>query len=348
MPKRWLLLTALALSASSARAQSVPNPAANPADAAPQPGAPASPATGPSAPVEQEAAQAAPDRAPVRNAPAAPVPAPAASPAAVPPAGATYAPPPAAEPAPTYEGAPASAAPAQAAPPPSGGLRPHEVRLASPRLYPIVPRPPRRYGDAGAPFALGLGASFIWRDDIGYELFSRSSRSSAFELFASYDVWAPSSAVVFALGAALRSELHEADDAFHLAHNALQAEATARFMATRWLWPHVRIAAGFMATRFEAEERDSDLAFEDRDIGFVGSLGAGLTLRTPARLFETYRGRLASLSLGVLLEGGYTLASAASLLAKPTASSEIPRDTFAFGELDRGGPYLRVLFVIRF
>lgn len=195
---------------------------------------------------------------------------------------------------------------------------------------------------------MGLGASFIWRDDVGYELFSRAARSSAFELFASYDVWAPSPAVVFALGAALRSELHETDRAFELAHNALQAEATARFMALRWLWPHLRIAAGFMATRFAAKDIDTDLVFEDRDIGFVGSLGGGFTVRTPARLFETYRGRLASLSLGLMLEGGYTLASAASLQAKPRGSSEIPRDTFAFGELDRGGPYLRVLFVIRF
>jgi hypothetical protein len=225
---------------------------------------------------------------------------------------------------------------------------PYEVRLASPRLYPIRPRPARRYGDAGAPFAFGVGASFVFRDDVGYELFTERSRSGALDLFGSYDIWAPTAAIVMAAGLNFRSELHDGADNFSIAHNSLQAELNARFVAARWLAPHLRIAAGFVATRFSANDPQNGLDYEDVDRGFAGSLGAGFTLRTPARLFETYGGRLSSLAFGVLFEGGYTMANAASLRAKPTSRSEIERATFSVGELERGGPYFRVLAVIRF
>ena len=256
---------------------------------------------------------------------------------------------------PPYPAAPDAQMPgAQPYPPPEYGtqprpLAPGEVRLASPRLYPIRrPRPPRRYGDAGAPFAFGVGASSIWRNDRGYELFSEHARSTGVELFASYDVWAPGRVVVLAAGLSFRSEQHDAAEELTIAHNSLQADLTARFQATRWLWPHVRVGAGFIATRFDARDRGSDIAYEDRDRGFLGSVGGGFTLRTPSRLFETHRGRLSSLSFGVLLEGGYAFAQPASLVAKPTGTSEIDRMAFSAGELDRGGPYMRILFVVRF
>lgn len=228
-------------------------------------------------------------------------------------------------------------------------MAPGEVRLASPRLYPIRPRPrpPRRYGDAGAPFAFGVGASSIWRNDRGYELFSERSRGTGVELFASYDVWAPGRMMVLSAGLSFRSEQHDASE-LTVAHNSLQAELTARFRVTSFLSPHLRLGAGFIGTQFHASDRGSELEYEDRDRGFLGSLGAGITLHTPPRLFETYRGRLSSLMFGVLLEGGYALAKPASLVAKPTGDSDIERLAFSAGELDRGGPYFRVAFVVRF
>jgi hypothetical protein len=216
-------------------------------------------------------------------------------------------------------------------------------------LHAIEPRrAARRYGDAGAPYAFGIGAGVVWRDDAGYDLFSKHARNSGLELFASYDVWAFGRSLVFAAGLSYRNELHQDLERFDLAHNTLAADLTARFQATSWLFPHVRLAAGFIATRFRAEDALAAIDYEDRDLGFLGSAGAGLTLRTPSRTFETHSGRVSSLSLGVLLEGGYAFANDATLRAKPTTSSDIERVTFPLGTLARGGPYLRVMLVVRF
>jgi len=87
----------------------------------------------------------------------------------------------------------------------------------------------------------------------------------------------------------------------------------------------------------------------DRDTHLIGQLGAGLTLRTPARLLETHRGRLSSLSLGVLIDGGYTFAKAATLAAElEGGSSDIERTSFDLGSLRRSGGYLRTMAVMRF
>lgn len=294
-------------------------------------------------------------------APATPTPAPAPAEQQPPTIGATAAPP---------EGGPpaVSAPPALGYPPPRGGYPPgayapngypppqpgpplrsqREVRLASPRLHAIEPRrAPRRYGDAGAPYAFGIGAGIVWRDDRGYDLFTKHARNTGIELSGSYDVWATRSLVV-AAGASYRNELHQDLERFDLAHNSLTADLTARARAASWLFPHVRLAAGFISTRFRADDALADLDYDDRDVGFLGSAGAGFTLRTPSRTFETHGGRISSLSLGVLLEGGYAFANDATLRAKPSASSDIERYTFSLGTLERGGPYLRVMFVVRF
>jgi len=379
--KRSLLLLLLALSAARVEAQApAPSkPPAQPTDrspAAPAPNTAPAPGTPPAAPVQRSPAAPARTAAPaaVDSAPSAPAPnaardadvpepwdetAPLQLVSPPPPPGTTYVPPPGYGPdyaPPASEPQPGQLQPGQ---PQSGAPQPapsqRQVRFASPRLYPISPRPippraprgPRRYGNAGAPFAFGIGVGAIFRDDVGYELFSERDASTGLELFASHDIWAPGSRAIVSAGIDYRNERHEGADDIGVAHNTLQAELNARFIATSWLLPHVRLAAGFVATRFDADDELAAIHFEDHDLGFVGTLGAGFTLRTPPRSFETYRGRLASLSLGLLLEGGYTLASPASLRAKPTGSSDVERVSFSLGELDRGGPYFRTMLVVR-
>ncbi|MDB4976071.1 MAG: hypothetical protein JWN48_4412, partial [Myxococcaceae bacterium] len=53
------------------------------------------------------------------------------------------------------------------------------------------------------------------------------------------------------------------------------------------------------------------------------------------------------LSVGLLVEGGYTLAKDAKLELKPTHPGEVARATFSLGSLDRSAPYLRIMGVIR-
>jgi hypothetical protein len=59
---------------------------------------------------------------------------------------------------------------------------------------------------------------------------------------------------------------------------------------------------------------------------------------------------MASLSVGLLLEGGYTLVGPASLALDPTdtPSQAIDLQEPTLGELNRAGPYIRTSLVIRF
>jgi hypothetical protein len=268
----------------------------------------------------------------------------------VPPVGATVPlPPPASEPV-VVQPDPSAAAAGQ---PPRSAYSGVRYRLPPPRLYPIAPqraRParPRRYGDAGAPFTIAVGGSRLWQQDDGYERLSQDESSGALELFASYDVWAPTRGLVIAAGASFRSQAYDSDDAYQLQHSTVQAELLARLVVTSWWMPHLRAAVGGVVTRFESRDASAVTEYEDRDAGVASTFGAGFTLSTPRRLFETRGGRLSSLAVGVLVEGGYTLAKAATLAAKPTESSEITRATFSLGKLERSAPYLRIMGVLRF
>ncbi len=225
---------------------------------------------------------------------------------------------------------------------------PVRYRLPPPQLYPITrPRPPRRYGDAGAPFAFGVGASLLWRKDEAYKLFTASDPGAGLELFATYDIWTPFRGAIVAAGLSYRFQ-GLGEERLDLSLHAAQAELMARFAAASWLWPHLRVAVGVNTTRFHVDDGASDLSYEDHTAGVASTFGGGFTLRTPSRLFETWGGHLSSLSLGLLLEAGYTLEEAAELEAKPTRSSDLARTTFPLGKLERNAAYMRVTGVVRF
>lgn len=220
-------------------------------------------------------------------------------------------------------------------------------RLAPPRLAPV---PPRRHGKAGGPFALGVGGSMLWRTDRAYRVVAAVKRAGALELQASYDVWTPFRNTIVAAGLSVRFEEHGDDGALDLmlSHATVQADLLARYGALPWLWPHVWLALGLVTTRADAHDELARVRLRGRDNGLAGTLGAGFTLRTPTRLFETRGGRLASLSLGVLFEGGYTLAQAADLTLAPTGSSDVRRARTALGTIERSAPYVRIAAVVRF
>jgi hypothetical protein len=229
-------------------------------------------------------------------------------------------------------------------------VTPHgtSIRLLPPRLRPVEPPPePRIHGDATEHVAIGIGGSLLWHQEQGYRI-TEQKQTSAFEVFASYDVWTPVPAFTLAAGVSLRNESRSIDFDYDLKQHTVQAELLARLRATPWLDPHLRVAVGGVITTFSRSDTSAGVTYEDRAGGVASTFGAGLTLHTPVRLFETRRGKLSALSLGVLVEGGYTLLADADLAAKPTRSGEVTRATFSFGSLDRSATYLRIAGVVRF
>src|SRR5690606_9552077 len=82
-------------------------------------------------------------------------------------------------------------------------IEPVPPALAPLKKRPKKARPPRRHGDAGAPFALGIGGGFVWNDDPGYALVTEK-RIPQLEVFASYDLLQPVKPLIISLGASLR------------------------------------------------------------------------------------------------------------------------------------------------
>jgi len=132
------------------------------------------------------------------------------------------------------------------------------------------------------------------------------------------------------------------------------AGATMRWVLLDWMQPHLRLAGG--AAIIDAQLQAAGNTFHDGAGGVFedmispyGSAGLGFLLRTPTRLFENRRGRYASLSFGLMVEGGYTLAAPVDVALegpKPGARG-IPVAEPELGELERSGPYIRVSLVGR-
>jgi hypothetical protein len=209
------------------------------------------------------------------------------------------------------------------------------------------PKPPRRRGDAGAPFAFGVGGGYAWNDDTG-RLMVGPKRQGQLDLYASYDLFQPVRRLVIALGTSFR-HANGSSDLLEIRDSTLQADLLARVEFADWLWPQLRASAGAVWTHVSLKDAGLGGTIADKDVAFAGTLGGGIMLRTPTRLFETQRGRLASLSFGVLTEAGYTMAAAASIRGTPSGgSSDVERSSVQLGSLSRSGPYLRILGVVRF
>jgi hypothetical protein len=220
-------------------------------------------------------------------------------------------------------------------------------RLARPLLEPL-PDPPRKYGNAGAPFAVGLGGAIHFRGEAGYRALGANKQQGALDLFASYDVFQPVRPLVLAAGIDYRYERAGDPDSVELTQHTVHAEISARYTLTTWLFPHVRAGVGLNTAVARLDDDVGAFSADDRATSISGALGGGLTFRTPRRAFETRNGRVSSFSLGLLVEGGYLLAPAASFKLQPKRDSDIEQQAIDLGKIVRSGAYLRILGVARF
>jgi hypothetical protein len=220
---------------------------------------------------------------------------------------------------------------------------------------PVAQRPlaPRVYGDAGAPIAINFNLDSVFYDDAGYDLFAQDDVTPRFGVSIGYDL------VAFADDLFLAPELgwgYESEDEHsvfgsvgtELTSHTFYAGASLRYVLLPWLQPQARLAAGVSVLDVEATAT-GEAADRDRAWSPFASLGAGVLLRTPTRTFENREGRFASLSLGLLIEGGYALRSGASFeLDGASNKNAIPITPASLGELSLSGPYVRTSIVTRF
>lgn len=208
------------------------------------------------------------------------------------------------------------------------------------------------HGDAGAALAFGIGGGALWLNDVGYDAVADQQTFRRLELSVAHDLLQPVRPVVVAAELAYDWSDDEgggdrvADAA--LRQDGLLLSAMVRYTPTSWLWPHLRLGVGTAHTRLSLQEAESNLDYTGHDWGLAAVLGAGISLRTPTRLFETRGGKLSSLSVGVRFEGGYRYAQAADLTVEDTAEDgDIAVAPVQLGSLDRSGAYVRIQAVLR-
>jgi len=131
--------------------------------------------------------------------------------------------------------------------------------------------------------------------------------------------------------------------------NILSLGLSARYNLLRWLAPYARIAGGVGWDKLTVGNGASDL--HDRQVFGQGSVGAGLSLRSPGLRF--WQSPSAPF-VGVMgqIEGGYALATGSdfALQSSPAGSgaNTIPTAPVAIGHAGRSAPYLRISFGIAF
>jgi hypothetical protein len=245
------------------------------------------------------------------------------------------------------------AAPASA---PPSGLSP---RVAEPRpavkspaaAEPIIHRP------AGAALAIALVYERAWVDDRGYGLFGDRNRVRQFGVWVGHDFWSLTDRLIMAGEAGWaawdeRSDYWEEQLETSLVTSSLHVGVSLRYVLEPWLQPQLRAAVGLSVLELELKSLENDLEtkFLDRHLMPFASVGAGIFLRTPTRLLESKNGDFASLSMGVLVEGGYTLTGSApfSLKPKDRPKQAISLKSADLGSVDRSGPYVRISLVVRF
>jgi len=218
-----------------------------------------------------------------------------------------------------------------------------------------APQPePVRHGDAGAVIAVGLSMELPWHTESAFDLFSENDVGQRYGLWATYDVLALGESAFVAAGAGFDVEQMEVEDLFassldtELSAVVLYGTAVLRYVPVDWLQPHARLSLGGQFVRSRLAFGDNTYQ-NDGDLPF-GSLGAGFTLRTPTRLFESRRGDMAALSFGIMIEGGYALVS--TLEMKVDGRGPDDRDITLIEsdleDLDRSGPFMRMSLVARF
>ena len=229
-------------------------------------------------------------------------------------------------------------------------LVPRSVQLGvSRRARPVshaVETVPERHPARDPDLTLSLGVSMIWTGDRGYSQLDEPDRRDQVDVAAAYDVF-DGAHVSVALGASYRHDSAEGNGLVATAHT-VQGELTARFAATEWLLPQLRLAGGVITNTLSGVDDSWESSLNPRDNSGVLTLGAGLLACTRPGLLATPLGRLSSLSVGALFEGGYVWAGPATFTGQRTRIGDVARQGVSLGSLEQGGGYVRVMGVVRF
>jgi hypothetical protein len=241
------------------------------------------------------------------------------------------------------------------APPPSAPAAPQAPAVAaapSPAAppaarAPVVEQPSPRQDPEAYPLAVMLNYEPQWNLDPGYDLFDSDNVSHYWGLGLSYDLLEiqPKTALVAELGWSAAAE--EQTDLYggavsstELSSNRFIVALSAHYRIWSVFGPHVRLSGGLHQWTASLDGEDDGEQFEDSGVqGFV-RLGAGVSAE------YTLGSRLAA---GLLAEGGYTAAKAASIGLYPADDTDgIATRTAELGKLSLSGPYLRVAGLARF
>lgn len=216
------------------------------------------------------------------------------------------------------------------------------------RHWPLVAHEPR--------LTVGLGLVIRGYRDDDYGLFSDDNSTAGPEVFVSLDVLEP---VPRWLLAAEVGYGYEGDSANGLVGGILDttldthhvhAGANLRFKLLSFLQPHVRLIGGISYAESRIDHRRSGLRANADDTSLFLRAGLGVTLRSkPGHLgagpFDR-RGQ-GSLSLGVRIEGGYTMAQVMRVDLEqdnPPAEAVATRDA-DLGGFRRSGAYLQLSLI---
>jgi len=237
--------------------------------------------------------------------------------------------------------------------------RPKHIVSQSPS-GPLVDQAPPSDRDnevANARIGIGLEIDTVWNTDPGFDLFSEDDVSTQVGVWFSYDLLPITKQLTLAgeVGVGIGGAEHQPQKDLDLtwSMNSFKAylAANLRLQVFTWMLPHIKLGCGALFGTLELELKDEDQhQTESEDTASpLGTIGAGVTFQTPKGMFEGNDGAFASLSLGLLIEGGYTLASSMSLTLKTERDEDpIENRTAELGELDLSGPYIRTSVLVRF
>lgn len=195
-------------------------------------------------------------------------------------------------------------------------------------------------------------AGVAWRTDDAYALYGDRTGAPRGGLALAYDVVRMEDA--FALSVQIGWTLERLEDDFAqdataaLTAHALEAGLLLRWLALPWLEPHARVAGGATFLRTEIGQPQGRTLDGSTWHGQL-ALGAGASVQTPAGALGSDAGRVATLSIGLRVEGGYLLAPSASLAAGADPGPDgIDTHAADLGALPRSAPYLRFAFFAHF